>query len=178
VRRQLLKGGTVHRLLGIGQPKSCQTEIFAERPRGHPTPRPSHPWPPIRGRRLPGQLPKTKIVYCKDENRRGKHPDTGFDFLGYCFRPRLVRRSWDGKLFWGFNPAVSDSALKGMRSAIRDLELMRKTQLSLEEIAQEINPLLRGWIGCYGRYAPSALYPLFRYVNQRLLAWVMRKQKS
>ena len=55
---------------------------------------------------------------------------------------------------------------------------MRKTQLSLEEIAREINPLLRGWIGYYGRYAPSALYPLFRYVNQRLLAWVMRKHKS
>jgi hypothetical protein len=34
VRRQLLKGGTVHRLLGIGQPKSCQTEIFAITPPG------------------------------------------------------------------------------------------------------------------------------------------------
>ena len=53
-----------------------------------------------------------------------------------------------------------------------------KTQLSLEEIAREINPLLRGWIGYYGRYAPSALYPLLRYVNQRLLAWVMRKYKG
>jgi group II intron reverse transcriptase/maturase len=36
------------------------------------------------------------------------------------------------------------------------------------------NPLLRGWIE-YGRYAPSALYPLLRYVNQMLLAWAMRK---
>ena len=121
---------------------------------------------------------KTKIVYCKDGKRKGKYPNTKFDFLGYCFRTRLVRRSRDGKLFWGFNPAVSDSALKDMRAAIRDLDLLRQTQLSLEEIARQINPLLRGWIGYYGRYAPSALYPLFRYVNQRLLAWMRRKCKG
>ena len=33
------------------------------------------------------------------------------------------------------------------------------------------------WIEYYGRYAPSALYPLLRYVNQRLVAWAMRKFK-
>ena len=50
---------------------------------------------------------KTKIVYCKDGKRKGTYPNVKFDFLGYCFRPRLVRRSRDNKLFWGFNPAVS-----------------------------------------------------------------------
>jgi RNA-directed DNA polymerase len=49
--------------------------------------------------------------------------------------------------------------------------------VSLEDIARQINPLLRGWIGYYGRYTPSALYPLLRYVNQKLLAWVRRKYK-
>jgi hypothetical protein len=68
---------------------------------------------------------KTKIVYCKDGKRKDKYPNTKFDFLGYCFRPRLARRSRDGKLFWGFNPAVSRSALKDMRAAIRDLHLLR-----------------------------------------------------
>ena len=34
-----------------------------------------------------------------------------------------------------------------------------------------------GWIEYYGRYAPSALYPLLRYVNQTLIAWAMRKFK-
>lgn len=113
-----------------------------------------------------------------DGKRKGKYPNTKFDFLRYCFRPRLVRRSWDGKLFWGFNPAVSGSALKDMRATIRDLELLRQTQLTLEEIAGQINPLLRRWIGYYGRYSPSALYPLLRYVNQRVLAWMMRKCKG
>jgi RNA-directed DNA polymerase len=120
---------------------------------------------------------KTKIVYCRDDKRRGKYPNIKFDFLGYCFRPRLVKRSRDGTLFCNFTPAVSPSALKSMRAKLRELRLRRRTELSLAEIAYRINPLLRGWINYYGRYAPSALAPLLRYVNQTLLAWARRKFK-
>jgi group II intron reverse transcriptase/maturase len=120
---------------------------------------------------------KTKIVYCKDGKRKSNYPNVQFDFLGYCFRPRLVRRRRDKRLFCGFNPAVSASAVKAMRSAIRGLHLRRQTQLSLHDIARMLNPLLRGWINYYGRYAPSALAPLLRYVNLTLLAWAMRKFK-
>jgi group II intron reverse transcriptase/maturase len=120
---------------------------------------------------------KTKVVYCKDEKRKGKYANVKFDFLGYCFRPRLVRRVRDNSLFGGFNPAVSPSAMKAMRKAIRDLNLRRQTQLSLQDIARMINPLLRGWIAYYGRYAPSALYPVLRYVNQTLVVWARRKFK-
>jgi group II intron reverse transcriptase/maturase len=120
---------------------------------------------------------KTKVVYCKDGKRKDKYPTVKFDFLGYCFRPRLVRRSRDNSLFCGFNLAVSPSAMKAMREAIRDLNIGHQTQRSLQDIAQQLNPLLRGWVEYYGRYAPSALYPLLRYVNQTLLAWVMHKFK-
>jgi len=118
---------------------------------------------------------KTRIVYCRDGKRRGKYPNIKFDFLGYCFRPRLVRRSRDNALFCSFAPAVSPSALKSMRAKIREFDIRNRTELSLVEIAHRINPLLRGWINYYGRYAPSALAPLLRYVNQTLLAWAMRK---
>jgi RNA-directed DNA polymerase len=120
---------------------------------------------------------KTKIVYCKDGKRTGTYRNVQFDFLGYCFRPRLVRRFRDNTLFCGFNPAVSATATKAMRSTIRELNIRHQTQLSLADIARLLNPLLRGWIEYYGKYAPSALYPLLRYVNQTLLAWVMRKFK-
>jgi len=30
---------------------------------------------------------KTRIVYCKDDDRRGDYPEMKFDFLGYTFRP-------------------------------------------------------------------------------------------
>ena len=37
---------------------------------------------------------KTKIVYCKDANRRGDFEHTSFDFLGYTFRGRLAKGQW------------------------------------------------------------------------------------
>lgn len=113
---------------------------------------------------------KTKIVYCRDGKRRGKYPNVTFDFLGYCFRPRLVQNSRDNTLFCGFTPAVSVSAMKAMRTTIRELGLRHRTELSMADIARQINPLLRGWIAYYGRYAPSALKPILRYVNQTLRA--------
>ena len=120
---------------------------------------------------------KTKIVYCRDGKRKGTYPNVKFDFLGYCFRPRWIKKSRDNSMFCGFNPAVSPSALKAMRSTIRDLNIRRQTQLSLADIARTLNPLVRGWIEYYGRYAPSALSPILRYVNQTLVRWAMRKFK-
>src|SRR5262249_13747549 len=59
---------------------------------------------------------KTKIVDCKDGKRKATYPNVKFDFLGYCFRPRWVKRMRDNTMFCGFNPAVSPAALKTMRS--------------------------------------------------------------
>ena len=38
---------------------------------------------------------KTKIVYCKDANRRGDFPIISFDFLGFQFRAR--KTMWRGR---------------------------------------------------------------------------------
>ena len=118
---------------------------------------------------------KTKIVYCKDGSGKGSHVNQGFNFLGYGFRPRLVKNSRRGSLFWSFTPAVSQAALTAMRKTIRKTNLRNRTQITLEDIANEINPVLRGWIEYCGRYCPSALYPMFRHVNRSLVAWAMRK---
>ena len=121
---------------------------------------------------------KTRIVYCKDSNRKSGYPNVSFDFLGYSFRPRRAENSRTKQVFCNFLPATSQSALQSMRAKVRDLDIRRQTQVSLADIARRLNPLLRGWIGYYGRYMPSALGPLLRYVNQTLQAWVMRKFKS
>ena len=57
---------------------------------------------------------KTKIVYCKDESRRGTHPVFKFDFLGYTFRPRIVSKRAGG-MGVSFGPAASPTALKAIR---------------------------------------------------------------
>src|ERR1035437_1073434 len=119
---------------------------------------------------------KTKVVYCKDGRRRGKHPNTKFDFLGYCFRPRAAINH-KHKMFTGFGPQVSASSLKSMRQKIRELKLRKRTQIRLADIAREINQILQGWLNYYGRYNPAAMYPMWRYVNATLVAWAMRKYK-
>ena len=120
---------------------------------------------------------KTKIVYCKDGKRQGRYPNVTFDFLGYQFRPRLVRSSRNNELFCSFTPAVSPSALKAIRSTVRDLNIRQLTQRSLDDVARQLNPLLRGWLGYYGRYNPSALDTMLRHVNLTLVGWAMRKFK-
>ena len=49
---------------------------------------------------------KTKIVYCKDDDRRGEHESIRFDFLGYTFQPRRAKNR-EGKFFVSFLPAIS-----------------------------------------------------------------------
>jgi group II intron reverse transcriptase/maturase len=120
---------------------------------------------------------KTRIVYCKDKLRSGDYPVKTFDFLGYTFRPRVL---WDRKrqkVFDGFTPAVSTAALSSMRQKIKQMEFRKITHMELKDIARRLNPVLRGWIEYYGRYNPSALYPLYRYINKTLVAWAMRKYK-
>ena len=121
---------------------------------------------------------KTKIVYCKDDKRQGNYPETKFDFLGYTFRSRHVRNQQTDKLFVGFTPAVSETSKKSMRKKTRKLNWRNRTDLSLEEIAQRYNPVLRGWLNYYGRYNRSAMYPVWRHFNKTLVAWAMAKYKS
>jgi RNA-directed DNA polymerase len=120
---------------------------------------------------------KTRIVYCKDGSRKGTYPNTKFDFLGYTFRPRIVKNRKRNSLFVSFTPAVSSTALTAMRQQLRRYNYRNRTNLSLGDIARLHNPVLRGWMEYYGRYSPSAMYPVFRHFNKTLVAWAMRKYR-
>ena len=52
---------------------------------------------------------KTRIVYCKDDYRRGEYEHVSFDFLSYTFQPRQAKNR-RGELFLGFSPAISTKA--------------------------------------------------------------------
>lgn len=120
---------------------------------------------------------KTQIVYCKDGSRKGRYPNTKFDFLGYTFRPRVVKNRKRNSLFVSFTPAVSAKALKTMRQTTRRLNYRNRTDLSLRDISRLHNPVLRGWVAYYGKFYPSALNPIFRHFNKTLVAWAMRKYR-
>jgi RNA-directed DNA polymerase len=119
---------------------------------------------------------KTRIVYCKDDNRKGSHEHEQFDFLGYTFRRRTVR-SRAGKLFNGFAPAVSDAAAKKIRRQIRSWRLHMRTDRSLADLARWVNPIVHGWINYYGHFYKSRLYPILRPINDYLNRWAQQKYK-
>jgi RNA-directed DNA polymerase len=120
---------------------------------------------------------KTRIVYCKDGSRKGKYPNTKFDFLGYCFRPRIVRNRKCNSIFVNFTPAVASAALTHMRQTTRKWNFRNRSDLNLEDIARMYNPILRGWMQYYGRFCPSAMSPVFRHFDKTLEAWAQRKYK-
>ncbi len=119
---------------------------------------------------------KTRVVYCKDADRRGGHEVTSFTFLGYTFRPRLAKNKW-GKHFVNFLPAVSKDAVKAMSREIRSWHIARRSDKSLTDLAQMFNSIVQGWINYYGRFYKSMLYPLLRRINDHLVRWACRKYK-
>ena len=119
---------------------------------------------------------KTRIVYCKDSNRRGQHEHTSFTFLGLAFRPRQARNK-NGEYFTSFLPAISPQALKAKGAELRRMRIHRRTDLSVDELARWLNPIVAGWINYYGRYYKRPVYVLLQRVNSYLRRWAGKKYK-
>ena len=119
---------------------------------------------------------KTKIVYCRDSDRRGSYEHTSFTFLGFEFRGRRARGK-NGKIFTSFLPAVSKDALSKMSAAVRSWRLHRRTGLTMSQLAREINPVVRGWVQYYGAFGLKELYPLLQRVNYYLARWLRKKYR-
>jgi RNA-directed DNA polymerase len=120
---------------------------------------------------------KTKVVYCKDDDRRRTYPNEKFDFLEYTFRPRRSK-SRKGKYFINFSPAVSDKATKTIREEIRSWNLHLRSDKTIEDLSRMFNPIVRGWLQYYGQFYRSALYPPMRQLDRSLARWAARKYKK
>jgi len=119
---------------------------------------------------------KTKLVYCKDTNRKGSYPVQQFDFLGYTFRPRLAK--WRGGMFGvSFLPAASHKALKAIRKTVRGWHFQTRSDKALIDLARMFNPYIRGWINYYSHFYKSALYPTLKRIDAYLIRWARRKFK-
>jgi RNA-directed DNA polymerase len=119
---------------------------------------------------------KTQIVYCRDGRRnRPWNGPASFDFLGFTFRARSAQGK--GNRFTGFNPAVSDKAVKAMNETVRSWNLHRRTNLTWDQLTRWIGPVIRGWMSYYGRYNRSALYPLLVRINFHVRHWLQDKYR-
>lgn len=122
-------------------------------------------------------LGKTKIAYCKDDDRRGDYPNISFDFLGYTFRPRVSKNRY-GKVFLNFLPAMSKKAKKAIRKEVKSWRLQGKHDKTLQDLANMFNKQIQGWINYYTHFYKSEMYEVLRYINSKLIYWVRKKFKK
>jgi RNA-directed DNA polymerase len=130
----------------------------------------------LRRCRLEAHPDKTRIVYCRDSNRRQAYDCHSFDYLGYGFRPRAARNRRN-ELFTSFSPAISTKATKAIVAKVREWALHRMSDRELPDLARLFNRQIRGWVMYYGRYHPSALWRTFLPLNRRLVRWAQKKYK-
>jgi RNA-directed DNA polymerase len=121
---------------------------------------------------------KTKLVYCKDSNRRGRYLDVSFDFLGFTFRPRAAQNTIRNETFTNWLPAISAKAMKSIGEKVRAWKVLGRIDNTIQDIAESVNPVLRGWINYYGKFYKTKLKNFMHIVNVRLARWAKRKYKG
>ena len=117
---------------------------------------------------------KTKMVYCRDYRRVQQDYGKKFDFLGFTFKPRTLP-SKRGGLFVGYGCAISQKAQTRVIQVWKELNLHRRSDLTIQDIANEVNPQMRGVIKYYGKYKLWELQRLMRHFEFRLAKWVLNK---
>jgi len=120
---------------------------------------------------------KTRIVYCKDSNRRGTYEQVSFTFCGYTFRPRKAYNKHQHVAFTGFMPAVSPEKLMAMSRRVASWRIHRRTTLDLHDLAAGINLVMRGWLGYFTAFYPTAVTPLCQRIDRHLMRWARWKYK-
>jgi Retron-type reverse transcriptase len=122
---------------------------------------------------------KTKIVYCLDYNRmqRKDYPKK-FDFLGFTFKPRSIKSKTGRGMYLGFGCEISQKSQSRITSFWKELELHRKSPLTIQDIADKVNSQIRGIIRYYGYSTIRHLQGLFRNLEFRLAKWYRNKYKE
>lgn len=119
---------------------------------------------------------KTALVYCRDYRREQKVKQVRFDFLGFSFHPRS-KPSKSGGMFLGYDCSVSKPNYTRMVKTFKDLQFDRWSGATLQEIADELNPKIRGWMGYYEKFIKGSLSKVFRSLHNRLVKWILNKYK-
>jgi len=120
---------------------------------------------------------KTRIAYCKDYRRRGKHDHVKFEFLGFSYQPRARKSIEGGGSYTAFTAEVSSANQKRIRDEIRAAIIWRYTQVEVSEIAKRLNPKLRGWLAYYGLFSTRCLRRSVQSIDRRLIKWLRKKHK-
>jgi len=82
---------------------------------------------------------KTKIVYCKDDDRRRTYLHEKLIFWANEFRARssMTRK---GKHFVNFSPAISAKAAQAIRTEVRSWKLPQRSDKAIEDLSRMFIP--------------------------------------
>jgi len=117
----------------------------------------------------PGRVPQRRQAAARLRAHR-------VHLLGFTFRARGAR-SKHRVTFTSFLPAISKHALGRLSAAVRRWRRHRWTGLSLTDVAQRINLIVRGWMQYYGAFYRTALYLLLQRIDTYLVRWLGKKHK-
>jgi RNA-directed DNA polymerase len=121
---------------------------------------------------------KTKIVYCKDYQRKGNHDQESFTFLSYSFQPRTIRSKFDKtKRIIVFQAAISMQAKTNIRTKLKEILRTRWSDVSLMDFAKQLNPKIRGWLNYYTKFHKDEAYQVFYYLNELIRKWIKNTYK-
>jgi len=121
---------------------------------------------------------KTKLVYCKNYQRKEEHEHNSFTFLSYSFQPRArVNKFGRHTKFMVFSPAICCKAKAFIKEKIRLVFNPRNIIVSLESTAIKLNPKIRGWLNYYSRYNKRDAAAVFDYLNTLIRRWIEEKYR-
>jgi len=121
---------------------------------------------------------KSKIVYCRRNQKRQppfKARYQKFDFLGYTFKPRIVKER--GKIRLGFTPAISQKSITRIAKELKKMEFHRWVHYPISKIGELLKLKIRGWLNYYGKFRMSEMRKVFWLLHLRLVKWIRNKYR-
>lgn len=119
---------------------------------------------------------KTKIVYCKSWKHTADFKCISFDFLGFTFRPKLIKCQ-SGQLLVGFIPEVSRKTAKRIRAEINLWSWQFWVQREIKDILSYSQSCVAG-LNTFGKVAIHSIKWVLQHFNRKLSRWAKRKYKS
>ena len=89
--------------------------------------------------------------------------------------PRQAQNGRKDGSFTNWLPAVSAKSMSSMRVKMKKWIMLKTAGCQIEDIASEINPVVRAWINYYGKFYSSKLKTFLREVNLRIVKWARTK---
>lgn len=105
----------------------------------------------------------------------GKEGQT-LDFLGYTFRRSRSHRRGGGPPYWRVE--ASKKAQIKARDALRELTSAQHCWMPVEELVEQVNRHLRGWLNYFSKGHPAkARYNLVRFAEERIVGHLKRRSQ-